>query len=172
MSRPGSSKTKPLLVLLMLLMAAPAPAAAAAAKSPEPLSWVPMEAYEHIRLALADGDAHRARYIAAEAVREGKHLVPTVNRRLRPFAESIYRDIEPLVYAPDLRTAREAFGALSRELIAFVATHPKHAWKVVTYRCKRVHGYAKWLQPKGDKPGNPYLGKRGRRCARRVPTRP
>lgn len=63
-----------------------------------------------------------------------------------------------LARASDLAAAREAFGEVSRALIALAAADPRLAEGWHVFECPMAEPFPKWMQPSEDL-DNPYMGK-------------
>ena len=105
-----------------------------------------LAAYEKVRFQLADdaGAGLAARELAAQAKTAG----------LAELAASA----DTLAQAPSLDQARDAFGAVSKQVVALIATNPDLARGRHVFECPMVKGYNKWVQVSDDM-ANPYMGK-------------
>ena len=63
----------------------------------------------------------------------------------------------------DLDAAREAFGELSRALIALLSEDPSLQEGRYVYECPMVDGYKKWVQV-SEGTSNPYMGRKMLEC--------
>lgn len=126
--------------------------------------------YESVRAALAKDDASRlaplARTIGAAAQRE----LDTADGAAATRLASVRDAAAKLEKADgDLSASRAAFAALSRGVLAILASSPGLARGKFVYACPMVKGYGKWVQAKKEIE-NPYYGASMLRCA--VPATP
>lgn len=131
-------------------------------QSREPSTAGPLlVAYERVRVLLAGdelkGVAEAAREIEASAKSAGDASTTT------PHFSAIASSAAKLAAAPDLPAARDAFGEVTRHVIALLASDQALARGQFVFECPMVSGYKKWVQPSEDLQ-NPYMGKRMLAC--------
>jgi len=123
-----------------------------------------VSAYEAVREALADdrSDVTAESQALADAARRGTAGAPEPLRHpledLSGAADRLAR-----VESGDLDAAREAFGELSRTLIALLSKDPSLQEGRYVYECPMVDGYKKWVQV-SEGTSNPYMGSKMLEC--------
>jgi len=121
-------------------------------------------AYEAVREALADdrSDVTAQSEALAEAARQGAVGAPEPLRR--PL-DDVASAADRLARVPsgDLDAAREAFGELSRALIALLSKDPSLQEGRHVYECPMAEGYKKWVQV-SEGTSNPYMGSKMLQC--------
>lgn len=155
------ARLQPALLLLLLAghfvpaVVAPARAADAATDAtPVALTAEVLADYDVVRTALLKDDL-------AGAVAGARALVAR-----SPADAALVTAAAAVGAAPDLLSARNAFGALSQLLIRRLAAGSGP--KVVTYHCPMFEtGFAWWIQPKAGI-GNPYMGQSMPSCGEEV----
>ncbi len=122
---------------------APAPADAAAMEA--------LAAYEGTRARLALDDLAGAKAEARKLTAANQKLIKLVITA------------RALDAAPELTSARAAFGELSQQVIRLLIEQPALRGGRALYFCPMIHGYNKWVQT--SRPiDNPYMGKRMPHC--------
>ncbi|MBW2507616.1 MAG: DUF3347 domain-containing protein [Deltaproteobacteria bacterium] len=123
-----------------------------------------VSAYEAVREALADdrSDVTAKSEALADAARRGAAGAP---EPLRDPLEDLSSAADRLarVERGDLDAAREAFGELSRALIALLSEDPSLQEGRYVYECPMVDGYKKWVQV-SEGTSNPYMGRKMLEC--------
>lgn len=138
---------------------APVPTTATSSTTAAQQSNATLEAYERIRALLADdkfdGVADTARTLEQAAKSEqGPHYA------------AIATSATKLAASADIDGARDAFGEVSKHVVALLASDPTLARDQHVFECPMVKGYNKWVQPTDDLQ-NPYMGKRMLACGRK-----
>lgn len=127
----------------------------------EELRTTTLAAYEDARQVLARG---RTAGLAQPAERLAKSLETTTGTlqpgalaNVRRALAEVEADARSMAVATDLATARDAFGRVSRSLIALAAADPRlvEGWHV--YACPMTKTFPKWMQPSAEHE-NPYMG--------------
>lgn len=80
---------------------------------------------------------------------------------LRMLADAARKGVE--AGDADLDGAREAFGEVSKNLVAAVASDQDLAHGLYIFECPMTGGYPKWVQT-SDAKANPYMGKDMQSC--------
>ncbi|MCA9644648.1 MAG: DUF3347 domain-containing protein, partial [Myxococcales bacterium] len=126
-------------------------------------------AYEDLRSALAsdalDGLAGPAKRLEAalSASLQGEDL----DTRIRKAIDAAIAGAQEIQGVDGLEDARKAFGALSKQLVAVVATDERLAKGEHVFKCPMADGYAHWMQPT-EQLSNPYMGQRMLTCGSEV----
>ncbi|HUO85095.1 MAG TPA: hypothetical protein VM534_08275 [Thermoanaerobaculia bacterium] len=113
--------------------------------------------YEALRAELA-GDSTIT--LAENATRLKQAAVAAVAKadgETKKDLESLAASATKLLAATDLNGAREAFGEVSRHLLAVVAAAPNLAEGRFVFACPMAKPYGKWVQSE-KKLANPYMG--------------
>ncbi|HEY5922595.1 MAG TPA: hypothetical protein VIV11_13030 [Kofleriaceae bacterium] len=118
-----------------------------------------LAAYERARALLAADELNGV----ADAAREIEASAKTGAQPSPPHFAAIAEGAEKLATASDLKAARDAFGEVSRHVIALLASDKALARGQHVFECPMVRGYKKWVQPSADLQ-NPYMGKRMLAC--------
>lgn len=126
-------------------------------------------AYEDLRSALAsdaaDGLAGPAKRLEAalRVTLEGEAL----DARIREAIDAAVAAAQEIQGADGLEDARKAFGTLSKQLVAVVATDERLAKGEHLFKCPMADGYAHWMQPTAQL-SNPYMGQKMLTCGSEV----
>ena len=132
---------------------------ATASPPPAPSSATAVLAsYERVRAALAADDMEAAPS-AARDLESSARAEATSSKQFAAIADGASR----LAAAPDIKTARAAFGEVSQHLVALLAADKSLATGQNVFECPMVKGYNKWVQPTKNLE-NPYMGKRMLTC--------
>ncbi len=124
------------------------------------------DASERVRGELAldrhDGVAAPARELA-QALGVARAAVATASPAIAASVAEAQRAAATLAGSIDLATARAAFGALDRQLVALAAADPRlqDGWHV--FACPMADGFQKWFQ-KSPTLSNPYMGQAMATC--------
>lgn len=120
-----------------------------------------LAAYEEARLLLAgdeiDGLGPRAGRLARSLEMAEQTFAGEPADAVSRYLAEASAAADALAEASDLEAAREAFGEVSRFLIALAAADPRLAEGRQVYECPMTDTFPKWLQPEGDLE-NPYMG--------------
>ena len=132
-----------------------APAAEASKAAPEAASaQATLTAYESIRKLLVRDQTVGLSEAAAELERTARaaklDAIATAAAALK-------------AKSGDIEEARQAFGEVSREVVALLVREPKLQEGRRVFECPMAKGYNKWVQP-GDEIENPYMGARMLAC--------
>jgi Cu(I)/Ag(I) efflux system membrane fusion protein len=123
------------------------------------------EAAERVRAELAAdrGDVAEPAREAAQAIRAAQAALPPARADIADCLERAVAEAERVATAPDLESARRAFGDLNRFLIALAAADPRlqQGWNV--FRCPMAEGFRKWFQ-RSPSVENPYMGRAMQTC--------
>jgi len=121
-------------------------------------------AYDVVRGALAEdrGDVKAPATDLADAARLAAASAPDT---VRPSLEDLSSAAQRLAGLgnKDLRGAREAFGEVSRALIAVLSAEPSLQQGRQVYECPMAKGYKKWVQVSRGV-SNPYMGSDMQQC--------
>ncbi len=115
-------------------------------------------AYDVVRRALAEdrGDVKTPAADLADAARLAEASAP---KNLRPSLEDLASAAQRLagLETGDVDVVREAFGDVSRALIAVLSVEPDLQRGRHVYECPMAKGYKKWVQV-SEGVSNPYMG--------------
>ena len=116
-----------------------------------------VEHYEAIRHKLledqTDGIKKEADTIAALSIENANPTSEGIGRAAKQLSSK----------ANDLEAARLAFGKLSQQLVAALATDAQLKRELRLFSCPMAKGYGKWIQSDADL-GNPYMGQQMPSC--------
>lgn len=135
------------------------PAESAAKETPKSESAEELfAAYEHVRSQLANDEAvsEESFNTIAEAARATSSVLSGAAKgHLEQLASAAESGADEA--AQGLDQAREAFGEVSRHLIALVSANPELAQGQYVFECPMAKSYPKWVQA-SDTVSNPYMG--------------
>lgn len=127
-------------------------------------------AYEAIRAQLAhdsiEGIAEYAHAVQQAVSEAGKGAVGAPPEVTKPLAQAA-EEAEALAAAKDLKTARQPFGELSRQLVTLIERDPDLAQGLFLFKCPMAEGFAKWVQP-SQQIENPYMGRSMSQCGEQL----
>lgn len=119
-----------------------------------------LAAYEEARALLAkdelEGLAPRANRLA-QSLDLARQALPADVEHISRWLEEAAAAARSLGEAADLKQARQAFGEVSRFLVALAGADPRltEGWQV--FECPMTETFPKWMQP-SDELENPYMG--------------
>lgn len=124
-----------------------------------------LASYEALRAALATDDRQplegQARKLAEAASAAALQASATARPHLQEIA-SAAEDLEKAASA-DFDGIRQAFGEVSRHLVALLVAEPPLRKGLHVFECPMATGYKKWVQ-RDAKLSNPYMGTRMLEC--------
>jgi hypothetical protein len=130
-----------------------------------------IDAYAVVRTALATDDLAAAQKSATELSIQARAAAGQLSGPAADHLTQLAATAEKLTVAPEIESARDVFGDLSKTLIQAVSLEPSFQTGLVTYQCPMARGYQKWVQT-GDDMANPYMGQRMLKCGSKVKLEP
>lgn len=124
-----------------------------------------LDAYEQVRGQLARDEVAGVAASASVLEQAANEAAGKAPENLRVHLEGITSSARSLKDMPknDAGAVRQAFGDVSRSVVALLAAEPSLQQGRHVFECPMAQGYKKWVQPTANL-SNPYMGTRMPTC--------
>jgi hypothetical protein len=127
--------------------------------------------YETCRALLA-GDKTEGLSACAGAIKTAAEQVAVAGAAAaKPHLQATAAAAQELTAAADIKAARQAFGQVSKHLLAVLGAMPETATRYHVFECPMADGFKRWVQPHAALE-NPYMGSEMLACGSKVDAQP